>query len=175
MTAVDEEILLAAYDDREGVTADFNLNILRRLNRELALVSIRPGSGIVFDGTAVTRESRCTFLRVCANNMYGSRQRNSMSISPRAKLFTPRTAISSRRIRLAPYSMMRALGDTERMSKARWVVCSYARGPSVGAVNQKSEAQRGGAATKQKCAAYDIRHLNRHSLCPSRAMQRFRK
>ena len=31
----DEEILLAAYDDKEGVTADFNLNILRRLNREL--------------------------------------------------------------------------------------------------------------------------------------------
>lgn len=27
--------LLAAYDDQEGVTAEFNLNILRRLNREL--------------------------------------------------------------------------------------------------------------------------------------------
>jgi L-histidine Nalpha-methyltransferase len=31
----DEEVLLAAYDDREGVTAQFNLNILLRLNREL--------------------------------------------------------------------------------------------------------------------------------------------
>jgi uncharacterized SAM-dependent methyltransferase len=31
----EEEILLPAYDDREGVTAEFNLNILRRLNREL--------------------------------------------------------------------------------------------------------------------------------------------
>lgn len=31
----DEAILAAAYDDREGVTAEFNLNILRRLNREL--------------------------------------------------------------------------------------------------------------------------------------------
>jgi L-histidine N-alpha-methyltransferase len=30
-----EEIMLAAYDDKEGVTADFNMNILRRLNREL--------------------------------------------------------------------------------------------------------------------------------------------
>jgi len=30
-----KEILLAAYDDSEGVTADFNLNILQRLNREL--------------------------------------------------------------------------------------------------------------------------------------------
>ena len=27
--------LLAAYDDREGVTAEFNLNLLRRINREL--------------------------------------------------------------------------------------------------------------------------------------------
>jgi len=31
----DEEILLAAYDDEQGVTADFNLNLLLRLNREL--------------------------------------------------------------------------------------------------------------------------------------------
>jgi uncharacterized SAM-dependent methyltransferase len=31
----DEPTLLAAYDDFDGVTAAFNLNILRRLNREL--------------------------------------------------------------------------------------------------------------------------------------------
>ena len=31
----DESTLLAAYDDREGITAAFNLNILHRLNREL--------------------------------------------------------------------------------------------------------------------------------------------
>lgn len=31
----DEASLVAAYDDAEGVTASFNLNILRRLNREL--------------------------------------------------------------------------------------------------------------------------------------------
>ena len=31
----DEATLLAAYDDSDGVTAAFNLNILRRLNREL--------------------------------------------------------------------------------------------------------------------------------------------
>ncbi|MDB5389815.1 MAG: methyltransferase, partial [Planctomycetaceae bacterium] len=31
----DEPTLVAAYDDREGVTAEFNLNILHRLNREL--------------------------------------------------------------------------------------------------------------------------------------------
>jgi dimethylhistidine N-methyltransferase len=31
----DEARLLAAYDDREGVTAEFNLNLLHRMNREL--------------------------------------------------------------------------------------------------------------------------------------------
>ena len=31
----DEQTLLAAYDDRDGVTAEFNLNMLHRLNREL--------------------------------------------------------------------------------------------------------------------------------------------
>lgn len=30
-----EELLVAAYDDREGVTANFNKNLLRRINREL--------------------------------------------------------------------------------------------------------------------------------------------
>jgi dimethylhistidine N-methyltransferase len=29
------ETLIAAYDDKQGVTAEFNLNILRRINREL--------------------------------------------------------------------------------------------------------------------------------------------
>lgn len=33
--AKDESILLAAYDDRDGITAEFNTNILSRLNREL--------------------------------------------------------------------------------------------------------------------------------------------
>lgn len=31
----DVETIRAAYDDRRGVTADFNLNLLRRINREL--------------------------------------------------------------------------------------------------------------------------------------------
>ena len=30
-----EEVLIAAYDDARGVTADFNLNLLKRINREL--------------------------------------------------------------------------------------------------------------------------------------------
>ena len=31
----DEAVLVAAYDDARGVTADFNLNLLKRINREL--------------------------------------------------------------------------------------------------------------------------------------------
>ena len=31
----DREVLIAAYDDAAGVTADFNLNLIRRINREL--------------------------------------------------------------------------------------------------------------------------------------------
>ncbi|MCA9610842.1 MAG: L-histidine N(alpha)-methyltransferase, partial [Myxococcales bacterium] len=31
----DIEVLLAAYNDRKGVTSAFNLNLLRRINREL--------------------------------------------------------------------------------------------------------------------------------------------
>ncbi|MBV9181566.1 MAG: L-histidine N(alpha)-methyltransferase [Acidobacteria bacterium] len=34
-TVKSEEILLPAYDDRQGVTREFNKNILRRINREL--------------------------------------------------------------------------------------------------------------------------------------------
>lgn len=39
----DEETLLRAYDDSEGVTAEFTLNVLRRFNREL-------GTDFSFDG-----------------------------------------------------------------------------------------------------------------------------
>ena len=31
----DIETLIAAYDDKQGVTAEFNLNLLARINREL--------------------------------------------------------------------------------------------------------------------------------------------
>jgi len=57
----DEATLLRAYDDRDGVTAAFNLNILHRLNREL---------GANFDtgcfrhrpaGIAPSHASRCTW------------------------------------------------------------------------------------------------------------------
>jgi L-histidine N-alpha-methyltransferase len=31
----DQDVLVAAYDDEQGVTAEFNLNLLHRINREL--------------------------------------------------------------------------------------------------------------------------------------------
>ncbi len=31
----DPKVLRAAYNDREGVTRDFNMNLLERINREL--------------------------------------------------------------------------------------------------------------------------------------------
>jgi dimethylhistidine N-methyltransferase len=43
-------VLEAAYDDAQGVTADFNLNLLRRINREL---------GGNFDLDAFSHEARC--------------------------------------------------------------------------------------------------------------------
>ena len=54
--AKDEATLLAAYDDAEGVTAAFNLNLLHRLNRELD-ANFDPGA---FEHRAVwnERESR---------------------------------------------------------------------------------------------------------------------
>ena len=45
----DEEILVAAYDDAAGVTAEFNYNLVRRINREL-------GGDIPLD--ALTHEAR---------------------------------------------------------------------------------------------------------------------
>ena len=45
----DEEVLVAAYDDAAGVTAEFNYNMIRRINREL-------GGGIPLD--ALSHEAR---------------------------------------------------------------------------------------------------------------------
>ena len=57
----DEPMLLAAYDDAAGVTADFNLNLLARLNRELG-ADFDPDA---FEHRAVwnaaNRGSRCTW------------------------------------------------------------------------------------------------------------------
>src|SRR5215475_12536283 len=74
----DEPTLLAAYDDSDGITAAFNLNILHRLNREL---------GANFDaarfrhrGIPSSLGSRCTW-RVRQSVTYSSRVPYLISIS----------------------------------------------------------------------------------------------
>ena len=52
----DEGVLRAAYDDREGVTAMFNANLLERMNRELA-ASLDP-EGFEHDAPWVRERSR---------------------------------------------------------------------------------------------------------------------
>jgi len=83
----DVDTLLAAYDDAAGVTADFNLNMLARLNRDLGAEFQLDA----FEHCAVwnARESRMEMhleSRVAWGNW------TSKSNSKRASGFTPRTA-----------------------------------------------------------------------------------
>jgi hypothetical protein len=55
------ERLIAAYDDPEGVTARFNLNLLERINRELDGTSRSTPSATRRAGTTSCRASRCTW------------------------------------------------------------------------------------------------------------------
>ena len=57
----DEATLVRAYDDKDGVTAAFNLNVLHRLNRNSARTSIPAASGIGRAGIAWSHASRCTW------------------------------------------------------------------------------------------------------------------
>jgi hypothetical protein len=107
----DEATLLRAYDDRDGVTAAFNLNTLHRLNREL---------GANFDtgcfrhrpaGIAWSHASRCTWKARAINGQISPRRRLASNSRP-LKLSIPRTATSSARVRLEPYWMMRASGSS---------------------------------------------------------------
>jgi uncharacterized SAM-dependent methyltransferase len=56
----DASLLLAAYNDREEVTAQFNLNVLHRLNRELGAAFDLRNSGFTLAGILSSRASRCT-------------------------------------------------------------------------------------------------------------------
>ena len=92
----DERTLLAAYDDNDGITAAFNLNILHRLNREL---------GANFD-TACFRhralwnsiESRIEMHLECTEeqDVYIDRRQNLISTSCRGKPFIRRIVTNSR-------------------------------------------------------------------------------
>ncbi len=87
--------LIAAYDDPEGVTAEFNLNLLRRINRELDWRHPRrrfPSSGTVErharpDRDAPGRDAR---RRV-------SKSRAAGSPLPKASRSTPKTATNMAR------------------------------------------------------------------------------
>jgi uncharacterized SAM-dependent methyltransferase len=67
----DKSTLLAAYDDAAGVTADFNLNLLIRLNREL-------GAG--FDCDAFTHRAVWNANRSRMEMHLVSRKRQSVKI-----------------------------------------------------------------------------------------------
>ena len=57
----DPAILLEAYDDRAGVTAAFNLNLLARANRELNARFDLSNSCTALSTTSRPAASRCTW------------------------------------------------------------------------------------------------------------------
>jgi dimethylhistidine N-methyltransferase len=82
----DESTLLAAYDDRDGITAAFNLNILHRLNREL---------GANFDTGRFRHRARWNFLESRIEMHIESTQEQDVSIEQMALdlHFMPRETI----------------------------------------------------------------------------------
>ena len=90
----DETTLLAAYDDREGITAAFNLNLLHRLNREL---------GANVDLACFRHRALWNSVEARIEMHLESMQEQGISIehadldltSCKAKPFTPRTVTSS--------------------------------------------------------------------------------
>lgn len=63
----DRATLERAYNDREGVTAAFNLNMLVRINRELGPTSRWTSSTIARSTTSSSTGSRCTWSASAAN------------------------------------------------------------------------------------------------------------
>ena len=97
----DTAMLEAAYDDSEGVTAEFNLNVLQGAQRAAGR-GLRPGRlrarGRVRG--ASSSGSRCGCAR-CATRRSRSRAPGSRRSSPRARRCSPRSAASSRPQRIA--------------------------------------------------------------------------
>ena len=63
----DEATLVRAYDDKDGVTAAFNLNVLHRLNENSVRTSIPGASGIEPAGIAWSHAWRCTWRAPAIN------------------------------------------------------------------------------------------------------------
>ena len=136
----DEPTLVAAYDDKNGVTAEFNLNMLHRLNREDNAISISHASAIAPFGMPRSRVSRCT-LKVPATNVCTSLPQTSISISQKANAFTPRTATNSRVLRSALYLQKLVLNaDLDRQTR---LVFPHAR---THPIEEHMESQKNRAA-----------------------------
>lgn len=75
----DVETLIAAYDDRRGVTAEFNLNLLRRINREL-------GGDFAVDGFA--HDARWNERESAIEMHLVSRKRQIVSVADRSFSFS---------------------------------------------------------------------------------------
>ena len=110
----DEPTLVAAYDDRDGVTAEFNLNILHRLNRELdadfdpAKFRHRALWNPAHSRIEMHLESTCDQrVRIAA-------AQSRCLFRRKANAFIPRTATSSRTRPSAFFSETRALRSNRR-------------------------------------------------------------
>ena len=88
------ERLIAAYDDPEGVTAEFNLNLLRRINRELD--GRYPGRRLPPPGALERHAGRIEMHLVATRDVEFTID-GRPSPSPRARRSTPRTAINMAR------------------------------------------------------------------------------
>jgi L-histidine Nalpha-methyltransferase len=111
----DVDILLPAYDDAQGVTAAFNLNLLHRINRELsATVPVDAFSHVARWNDA---EARIEMHLEAARDVHFWSTAG-CSRWPEAKQFTPRTASNTTCGTLA-YSCEPAAGLRSRIGQIR--------------------------------------------------------
>ena len=74
----DPRVIVSAYDDPAGVTAEFNLNLLRRINREL---------GADFDLSAFSHYAVYRPVECDARSFLISRRRQSVTVAALGKTF----------------------------------------------------------------------------------------
>lgn len=74
----DPHVIAAAYDDAQGVTAEFNLNLLRRINREL---------GADFDLDKFTHYANYRPIEGSARSFLVSRERQTVNIAALGRSF----------------------------------------------------------------------------------------
>jgi len=74
----DPRVIVSAYDDPQGVTAEFNLNLLRRINREL---------GADFDLTKFSHYAQYRPVECAARSFLISREKQTVRIAALARSF----------------------------------------------------------------------------------------